>query len=194
MKKFVLALTAVAAFTGSAFAADLAARPYTKAPPMVAPSPSWTGFYIFGGVGGGIWDADSNVVRPLRPPFRSTLNQRAATAGSAPSVPVTTGSSRNWVAGIFADGQFGSLRGTDQRSGSSASPDRHQEARTIWAAGVRLGYLVAPNVLSYVNAGYTGSQWSGATCFNTGCGLAGRPPLHASIAMAGSSAAASRTT
>jgi hypothetical protein len=26
---------------------------------------------------------------------------------------------------------------------------------------VRLGYLVAPNVLSYVNAGYSGSQWSG---------------------------------
>jgi outer membrane immunogenic protein len=25
---------------------------------------------------------------------------------------------------------------------------------------VRLGYLVAPNVLSYVNAGYTGAQWS----------------------------------
>jgi outer membrane immunogenic protein len=26
-----------------------------------------------------------------------------------------------------------------------------------------LGYLVAPNVLSYVNAGYSGSEWSGAT-------------------------------
>ena len=24
-----------------------------------------------------------------------------------------------------------------------------------------MGYLVAPNVLSYVNAGYTGSEWSG---------------------------------
>jgi outer membrane immunogenic protein len=28
-----------------------------------------------------------------------------------------------------------------------------------YAAGVRLGYLVAPNVLSYVNGGYTGSDW-----------------------------------
>jgi outer membrane immunogenic protein len=28
---------------------------------------------------------------------------------------------------------------------------------------VRLGYLVAPNVLSYVNAGYSGSEWSGAS-------------------------------
>ena len=60
MKKLVLALVATAAFTGSAVAADLAARPYTKAP-MMAPAPSWTGFYIFGGAGGGLWNADSNV-------------------------------------------------------------------------------------------------------------------------------------
>ena len=37
MKKLVFALTAFAAFTGSASAADLAARPYAKAPPPVAP-------------------------------------------------------------------------------------------------------------------------------------------------------------
>ncbi len=28
---------------------------------------------------------------------------------------------------------------------------------------MRLGYLVAPNVLSYVNVGYTGSEWSGVS-------------------------------
>jgi len=54
MKKLVLALTAVAAFSGSALAADLPARTYTKAPVMVE-TPSWTGFYIFGGAGGGIF-------------------------------------------------------------------------------------------------------------------------------------------
>ena len=32
---------------------------------------------------------------------------------------------------------------------------------------MRLGYLVAPNVLSYVNAGYTGSQWSGTNFITT---------------------------
>ncbi len=58
MKKLIVALAAVAAFTGSASAADLAARPYTKAP-MMAPAYNWTGFYIFGGAGGGIWDADT---------------------------------------------------------------------------------------------------------------------------------------
>ena len=51
MKKILLALTAVAAMTGSASAADLAARPYVKAP-VPAPVANWTGFYIFGGGGG----------------------------------------------------------------------------------------------------------------------------------------------
>ncbi|WP_409364878.1 DNA-binding protein [Bradyrhizobium sp. JYMT SZCCT0428] len=61
MKKIVLALAAVAAITGSASAADLGARPYTKAPPPVAPVYNWTGFYIFGGGGGGIWSANGGV-------------------------------------------------------------------------------------------------------------------------------------
>src|SRR6476620_10457465 len=61
MKKLVIALTALAAFTGSASAADLAARPYTKAPAPVVMAPSWTGFYIFGGGGGGLWDANGGV-------------------------------------------------------------------------------------------------------------------------------------
>ena len=43
--------------------------------------------------------------------------------------------------------------------------------RDSWAAGVRLGYLVAPNVLSYLNAGYSGSQWSGVSAVNTFTGL-----------------------
>ena len=34
---------------------------------------------------------------------------------------------------------------------------------TAWAAGARVGYLVAPNVLSYVNGGYTGTYWTGST-------------------------------
>src|SRR5947209_6900466 len=61
MKKLLLALTAAAAFSGSAMAADMPARAYTKAAPL-APAPSWTGFYLFGGAGGGVWDASSNTV------------------------------------------------------------------------------------------------------------------------------------
>ena len=59
MKKLIIALAASAALAGTALAADLGARPYTKAPVPVAPAYNWTGFYIFGGAGGGIWDADT---------------------------------------------------------------------------------------------------------------------------------------
>lgn len=53
MKRIVLSALAVVTLAGSSFAADLAPRSYTKAPPM-APAPlfSWTGCYIGGFVGG----------------------------------------------------------------------------------------------------------------------------------------------
>ena len=55
MKKFLLATVALVALgaTAPALAADLAARPYTKAPPAyAAPIYNWTGFYIGGHLGG----------------------------------------------------------------------------------------------------------------------------------------------
>ena len=39
-----------------------------------------------------------------------------------------------------------------------------------------MGYLVAPNVLSYVNGGYTGSEWSGYNLCLT-CSTVTRPGL-----------------
>jgi outer membrane immunogenic protein len=47
MKKFLLGTVALIAFAAPAAAADLAARPYTKAPPApIAVVYDWSGFYI----------------------------------------------------------------------------------------------------------------------------------------------------
>src|SRR5258708_18936517 len=46
MKKFLLGTVALVAFAAPAAAADLAARPYTKAPAMIAAVYDWSGFYI----------------------------------------------------------------------------------------------------------------------------------------------------
>ncbi|QPF83862.1 porin family protein [Bradyrhizobium genosp. L] len=56
MKKLFFATTALAVFGfANADAADLAARPYTKAPPpVIDPGTNWSGFYI-GGFGGYGW-------------------------------------------------------------------------------------------------------------------------------------------
>ncbi|MCK1653792.1 porin family protein [Bradyrhizobium sp. 149] len=59
MKKVLLASACLFALAAPASAADLAARPYTKAPVAVASVYNWTGFYL-GVVGGGAWQADSD--------------------------------------------------------------------------------------------------------------------------------------
>jgi outer membrane immunogenic protein len=163
MKKLVLALSAIAAFSGSAIAADLPARTYTKAP-EAAPVSSWTGFYIFGGGGGGVWDAKSNLLTTGGAAV--SRDQRLGGDGLFGTVGVGYDWQFNtsWVFGILADGQFGDIRGsiTDPFFGIAGIEGR-EKLNTSYAAGVRLGYLVAPNVLSYVNAGYSGSEWSGAT-------------------------------
>jgi outer membrane immunogenic protein len=54
MKKFLLSTAALFALAAPALAADLPARPYTKAPAYTAPAVvyNWTGFYIGGHIGG----------------------------------------------------------------------------------------------------------------------------------------------
>src|SRR6202049_3078522 len=71
MKMFLLATLGVVALgmAAPASAADLAARPYTKAPPpMVAAIYDWSGFYIGINGGGGwsrkCWDLTSNAFVP----------------------------------------------------------------------------------------------------------------------------------
>jgi outer membrane immunogenic protein len=168
MKKIAIALTAIAAFTAPALAADMAVKsPMVYQPP--APLYNWTGFYIFGGGGGGLWAADSNVVTF---PGRIALTRDQRLGGSGAFGTVGAGYDwqfGTWVWGIFADGQFGELRGS--LSDPFNFVEGREKLRDTWAAGVRLGYLVAPNVNSYVNAGYTGSEWS-ATSLSS---LAGGP-------------------
>jgi outer membrane immunogenic protein len=54
MKKLLLGAAAMIAFAAPAFAADIPARTYTKAPAYTAPEVvyNWTGFYIGGHIGG----------------------------------------------------------------------------------------------------------------------------------------------
>jgi outer membrane immunogenic protein len=163
MKKLFIAFTAVAAFTGSAMAADMAPRTYSKAPMMAPVAPSWTGFYIFGGVGGGVWDANNYTYdNTTGVPF--TVNQKQGGDGWFGAVGAGYDWQFNsaWVAGILADGQFGSLKGSLSGTGAGLPLTGSEKLRDTWAVGARLGYLVAPNVLSYVNGGFTQSYWSGS--------------------------------
>ena len=162
MKRLLVALTAVAAFSGTAIAADLPTRTYTKAPPPVM-APSWTGFYIFGGGGGGLWAADTTTQSTATGACTLCINQRQGGSGWFGTVGAGYDWQVNpaWVVGVFADGQFGEISGSIQDQNPFFVGT--EKMRDAWAAGARVGYLVAPNVLSYVNGGYSGSNWSGTT-------------------------------
>ena len=81
MKKALLGTIGLLAvgMAAPAMAADLAARPYTKAPPpIVAPIYDWTGFYIGANGGWGsshkCWDV-TNFLYTRSPAFRRRLSQ-----------------------------------------------------------------------------------------------------------------------
>lgn len=161
MKKLVLALAAMAAFTGSASAADLAARPYTKAPaPVPMAVASWTGCYIGAGGGGAYTNNDHNDF--------FTVN------GVAAGPNVTTGARgwfgtvgagcdyqfNNFVVGIFGDYDFMDVKGDTTFSGvQSIIATGSQKQDSQWAVGGRLGYVVLPQLMTYVSGGYTQAHW-----------------------------------
>lgn len=157
MKKLALALTAVAAMTGAASAADLAARPYTKAP-AVAPAPvtSWTGCYVGAGGGGAMTTNDNNLVDPVAGPL--TPNQNNGASGWFGTVQVGCDYQfNNFVVGAFADYDFMDVHG--DRTLAALLVGRQKQDQQ-WAVGGRVGYLVLPQLLTYFSGGYTQGHWT----------------------------------
>jgi outer membrane immunogenic protein len=156
----------ITSLSGLARAADLA--PMLKA----APGASWTGFYVDGGIGYGLWAADTATISP-------------ATGGCVLCVIQTQGG-KGWlgrvgagfdyqmtqhiVAGVLADGDFSSVKGniTDQTAGFAGSINENW----TWAAGLRGGWLITPRVLSYIDAGFTQTHFNSAQMVFAGSGAA----------------------
>src|SRR5216684_2587559 len=116
MKKLLLATTGLLALVASApgFAADLPARPYTKAPPaIVATINDWSGFYVGFNAGGGSsrdrWNLLTNGGVAVNP---ALSNEGTANAGGA-AVGGQIGyryQVTNWVFGVEAQGDWSSAR------------------------------------------------------------------------------------
>jgi len=145
MKKLAIAITAVAAFTGSAVAADMQvkARPY--APPVVT-AYNWTGCYVGAGGGYGMYNQDISADTSER--FGSgTLGGRGwfGTGQVGCDYQVMP----SIVIGAFGDWNFGSIKG-----GSDFSTV-DEKMSWSWAAGGRIGWVALPNLLAYVSGGYT---------------------------------------
>ena len=158
MKKFVLALAATGAFTGSALAADMAPRPYTKAPAMVAAAPSWTGCYIGAGWGYGMLDDERTTNSSSHPPSTSAAKGWLGTVGggcdyqfnsATPFGPI--------VVGVFGDYDPSDIKG-NYGDPFNSSHFATQKLSHAWYVGGRAGVLVTPSVLTYVSGGWTGAR------------------------------------
>ena len=138
--------------------------------PTYAPIPmitaNWTGFYVSGGFGYGLWAADTTTVNPATGACSLCSPQRQGGKGW---LGVVGGGfdyqfASRFVAGVFADYNFSSLKGSIQDQNPATVGEIKQT--DAWAAGVRLGWLVTPAMLTYANGGYSGAKFSGTTMVN----------------------------
>ena len=160
MKKIAIAASALVLGSVSASAADLAARPYTKAPVPVAAVYNWGGFYIGGHVGGAwtnqewVNTANNTAFGDLSP--GEGFRQRSTGIFGGGHIGY------NWQASNFVFGLEGTISGLDNGGEVlnrvfGAGLDDRFSWRTDWMATItgRAG-LAFNNNLLYVKGGYAG--------------------------------------
>jgi outer membrane immunogenic protein len=168
MKKTLLACSVLALLSGSAFAADIPAptpayAPVYKAPP---PAPSWTGCYISGGVGYGVSNIDHNgELGGVALTATTTSGGRGwlGRAGGGCDYQFTLLNSWPAVIGLLADYDFSSISGTAADPLSGLGGNLNQSG--AWYAGARAGLLPTPNLLTYVDGGFTEARFDRANLF-----------------------------
>jgi outer membrane immunogenic protein len=131
-----------------ASAADMAARPYTKAPMMVEAMYNWSGFYV--GINGGWgssqkrWD-DTSFGAPI------SLGSHDATGGTVGGQIGYRWQSAQWVFGVEAQGNWADFQGSNAIPLAGAfTNDTRVDAFGLFTGQV--GYA-ANNVLFYLKGG-----------------------------------------
>jgi outer membrane immunogenic protein len=156
-KLILSAVAAVGAIAGigAASAADLAARPYTKAPPVVvAPVYDWSGFYIGGQIGYD-WRRDSNVERLLATGvpdgWRANSSPAGVVGGFHAGYNVQSGM---MVYGLEADIEAADISGSGLYSLNGGPPiTDHINSKTDWQGSFRGRIGVASNNVLFYGTG-----------------------------------------
>ena len=165
LKTLVVGAAAALLMTSNAVA-DGMPRRAAKASPVCC-EPNWTGFYIGVGVGGAftthehsarlIQDRKDYEVPEVNVFRLWDLDNGRAHAFGTVTVGYDHMFSGHWVAGIFADYDFGNGK-NDSRIGEHAllSDIHHSnENKHAWSIGGRLGFLSSPSTLLYLSTGWT---------------------------------------
>jgi outer membrane immunogenic protein len=170
MKKVILFSAAALSLLlpAAAIAADLGRpAPVYKAPPPPAPVYSWTGCYLGGGGGYGMWNQDLTSTFPNDDPPFTSLTTTAGGRGWFGTVQVGCDYqfSGDWVIGAFGDWDFGNLKGTPQLPDTNWAGNERQ--KWAWSIGARIGYVVVPQLLAYVSGGFTEAHFDAFELFDT---------------------------
>jgi outer membrane immunogenic protein len=139
------ALLSIAGFASPASAADLAAQPYTKAPPMVAYY-DWSGFYV--GANGG-WGSSHDCRRNAT--TNVAFGCHDASGGVIGGQVGYRWQSAGWVFGLEAQGNWADLRGSNISLAAPASSVR-SNVDAIGLFTGQVGYAWA-NTLAYEKGG-----------------------------------------
>jgi len=173
MKKLALAVTAVAALSGQALAADMAVKARPAPQPVVA-AISWTGCYVGGGFGYGLFDQENTGY--FDPPGGVFENVRVTVAQRTRVTETVDTGGRGWfgtvqggcdyqfglganqfVIGAQADYDFADIRGNHNPPGTNLWA--REKLSEQWAIGGRIGWLAFPQLLTYFSAGYTEAKF-----------------------------------
>lgn len=158
MKKFFVA-SAIAALTcTAASAADLAAKPYTKAPVLAAPVYNWTGFYV-GGHAGYAWSPVSYNHNETAPVTQEAFSTKSSGFSGGAQLGYQHQFLNSWVLGI--EGSYSWQDQADSAQTNLAGNPRTRESKLgdTWSVAGRLGYAWGPTLL-YAKGGYANSELS----------------------------------
>ncbi|RXH09680.1 porin family protein [Bradyrhizobium guangzhouense] len=158
MKRVALSLAILLTTAGAAFSADLAARPYTKAAPMVAAIYDWSGFYIGLNGGGGwsrkCWTNTSTLGGPTVPAFDEGCHD--ATGGIVGGQVGYRWQSASWVFGLEGQGDWANLKGSNASLASAPifgfAATNQSKIDAIGLVTGQVGYAWS-NVLWYAKGG-----------------------------------------
>ena len=171
MKKLLLAAGALAIST-SAFAADMPLKAPMAPPPPVY---SWTGCYVDGGAGYGMWNQQHTTNTTFGGVPGATIEQDDGGRGWLGRVGVgcdyqLSGSLSRWVVGALGQYDFMNIKGTNSPleligvpGGGFFPISAWEKEKSAWYAGARIGYLLTPSILTFAEGGWTETRFNSQT-------------------------------
>jgi outer membrane immunogenic protein len=138
---------------------------------MAPPQPvSWTGCYVDGGVGYGMWN-DQHYGETFPGLVRLTGTATSGgegwlgRVGGGCDYRLSGAGLSNWVVGAFADYDFMNLR--SQNFAAVAGAGAIETESGSWAGGGRIGYLFFPNLMTFFSGGWTQARFDRQNLFAT---------------------------